>query len=85
MNPLLSVIILAAVDSVHSSSTNQELFFGLMIGTHENSGAKLGVEDALNSINQRSDLLSGYKLNYTDLQVLLQLIKICIICCFFFQ
>ena len=59
-------VALIAIDSVASSSSSsqsQELFFGL-VGDQESSRAKSGVEDALNDINKRGDLLSNYKLSY---------------------
>ena len=50
---------------------DQELFIGLITGSHgANSNSTLyGVQDALDIINSRSDLLSGFKLNYISSQV----------------
>lgn len=46
-----------------TSSPNQELIFGL-VGQQMNSQAREGVEDALDDINNDTELLSGYKLKY---------------------
>ena len=52
------------------SDANRELFFGLMTGSQDNNNSTLsGVRDALDEINGRNDLLSGYKLNYISSQV----------------
>ncbi len=44
---------------------NTDLYFGLMIGDHDDGGAKMGVEDAL-SMNS---LPGGYTLHSRELQV----------------
>ena len=44
------------------------LYFGLMLslsGDDQSSGALAGVQAALDEINSRDDLLSGYSLHYT--------------------
>ena len=46
-----------------------ELYFGLMTGEHGIEEAKNGIEVALRSINQRSNILPGYTLKYTDSHV----------------
>ena len=49
-------------------SNSTLLYFGLMLslsGDHQSSGALAGVQAALDEINSRDDLLSGYLLNYT--------------------
>ena len=49
----------------NSTSTDRQLFFGLMLGRGDQSeGALSGIEAALDEINARNDLLSGYTLNY---------------------
>jgi hypothetical protein len=45
------------------SSPRQDLIFGL-VSQKWSSRASAGVEDALSEINNRSDILSGYKLKY---------------------
>lgn len=68
MGPLLVVLAMCSVALSSTSGLDQELFFGLMIGdqNQENmdSGALSGVQAALDEVNQRTDLLSGYKLSY---------------------
>lgn len=49
--------------TVSSSSSSQDLIFGL-VGQQWSSQARAGVEDALDDINNNTDLLSGYKLKY---------------------
>ena len=61
-----------AVASLSSSNGNsQPLFFGLL-GNQDNRLAKRGVEDALDDINNRSDILSGYNVKVLSTQTLLQ-------------
>ena len=49
--------------SVASSSTDRQLFFGLMLGD-QSEGALSGIEAALDEINSGNDLLLDYRLNY---------------------
>ena len=49
--------------TVSSMSPSQDLIFGL-VGQQWSDQAKAGVEDALNDINNDTELLSGYKLKY---------------------
>jgi hypothetical protein len=44
---------------------NTELYFGLMIGEHDDDGAKMGVDDAL----RENSLPGGYTLRCIELQV----------------
>ena len=71
MNVLSGTIIAVATITLHLSvvivGKQHEVYFGVMVGEHE--GAKSGIEDALNSINQRYDLLPGYTLKYIDSKV----------------
>ena len=46
-----------------SSTPSRDLIFGL-VGEKWSSLAKSGIDDALNEVNNKSDLLSGYKLKY---------------------
>ena len=46
-----------------SNNTSQDLILGL-ISQQWSSQARIGVEDALSEINNRSDILPGYKLKY---------------------
>ena len=55
-----------------SNGLGRILYFGLMIGDHDDDGAKMGVDDALSRMNLLS---SGYMLNYIKLQV--QYLDIC--------
>ena len=49
----------------NSTSTDRQLFFGLMLCHGDQSeGALSGIEAALDEINTRNDLLPGYTLNY---------------------
>ena len=68
---VLTGIIIAATITLSLSMVifgkHHEVYIGVMVGEHE--GAKSGIEDALNSINQRTDLLPGYTLKYTDTKV----------------
>lgn len=53
------------------SDADQELFVGLITGSHgANSNSTLSaVQDALDNINSRNDLLSGFKINCISSQV----------------
>lgn len=55
--------IVALCCTAASSSSDQEVFFGLMVGDQDNSRALSGIVDALDDIS-RSNLLSGYNLSY---------------------
>ena len=51
---------------------SQRLYFGLMLslsGDEQSSGALAGVQAALDEINSRDDLLPGYFLNFTLINV----------------
>ena len=52
------------------SSADQEVLFDLMTGSWDNNSTLSGVRDALDEINRRNDLLSGYKLSYINSQVI---------------
>ena len=71
MKVLTGALIAAATITLHLSMVcfgkQREVYFGVLVGQHK--GAKSGIEDALNSINQRDDLLSGYTLKYIDSKV----------------
>ena len=60
-----AIIVVHNVAAV-SSRTDPTLLFGLMPGDryNENRGALSGIEAALDEIDERNDLLPGYKLNY---------------------
>ena len=49
-----------------SNGVGQNLYLGLLIGEHDDNGAKMGVDDALGRINPFS---SGHMLNSIELQV----------------
>ena len=49
--------------TISSSSPSQDLIFGL-VGQQWSGQARAGVEDALDDINNNTDLLSGYMLKY---------------------
>ena len=54
---------IAATASVSSSSPSQDLTIGL-VGQQRGSQARAGIDDALDDINNNTELLSGYKLKY---------------------
>lgn len=64
-------MVLSYLAIIGFSDAAQELFVGLITGSHEaNSNSTLSaVQDALDNINSRSDLLSGFKINYISSQV----------------
>lgn len=71
MKVLTGTVIAATTITLHLSMVifgkQHEVYFGVMVGEHE--GAKSGIEDALNSINKRCDLLPGYTLKYINSKV----------------
>ena len=71
MKVFSGTIIAVATITIHLSmvifGNYHEVYFGIMVGEHE--VAKRGIEDALNSINQRSDLLPEYTLKFTESKV----------------
>ena len=58
--------ILCATSFSTGNSPSQDLIFGL-VGQQWSSQARAGVEEALDEINNRSDILSNYKLKYLPL------------------
>ena len=77
---LLLTFCCCIVSSTNFSSNQHDggipLYFGLMLsisGNQQSTGALAGVQAALDDINSREDLLSGYSLHYTltDSQVIL--------------
>ena len=79
---LLLTFCCCIVSSTNFSSIQHDsgipLYFGLMLsisGDQQSTGALAGVQAALDDINSREDLLSGYSLHYTltDSQVILDL------------
>ena len=58
-----AIIVMHSVAVISSSSTDRQLFFGLML-SDQNGGALPGIEAAVDEINSRNDLLPGYRLNY---------------------
>ena len=52
-----------------SSSVGQEIAFGLIIGNKMSTGARAGVENAVDEVNGRTDLLSDYRLKIISLSV----------------
>ena len=71
-----SAMVLVSIIYSTSSATshNRQLFFGLL-GHQENSRAQRGVEDALDVINNRTDILLGYALRSTYMPTELQVQK----------
>ena len=68
----LQVVTFASVCLLLLSVSNvlgRNLYFGLMIGEHDDGGAKMGVDDALISISRMNLLPSRYTLSYIELQV----------------
>lgn len=66
----LQVVTVVSVSLLSLSVSNgfgQNLYFGLMIGDHDDGGAKMGVDDAL--LSRMNLPSSGYTLNYIQLQV----------------
>lgn len=57
-----SATIVATVP-VPSSNASQDLIIGL-VGQHWGSQARAGIDDALDDINNNTELLSDYKLKY---------------------
>ena len=49
--------------SFSSNSSSKDIIFGL-VGKQWSGQARIGVEDALSEINNRDDILLGYKLKY---------------------
>ena len=64
-------IVLSSLAIICFSDINQELYIGLITGSHgiNRNSTLSGVEDALDVINNRSDLLPGFKLKYISSQV----------------
>ena len=64
-------MVLSSLAIIRFSDADQELFIGLITGSHgiNRNSTLSGVQDALDIINNRSDLLSGFKLNYISSQV----------------
>ena len=60
---ILASILCGTSFSSNSPSDSQDLIFGL-VGQQWSSQARAGVEEALYEVNNRSDILSGYKLKY---------------------
>ena len=67
-----------------SNVLGQNLYFGLMIGEHDEGEVKMGVDDALTSIRRMNLLPSRYTLNYIELQVFIASIKIFAVCLKFY-
>lgn len=63
--PAASVCLLLLSLTV-SNGLGRNLYFGLILGEHDASGAKMGVDDALRRVNSLS---SDYTLNSIELQV----------------
>jgi hypothetical protein len=61
-----STCLLLSIFNVLGQNTN--LYFGLMIGEHDDGGAKMGVDGALRSLRENS-LPGGYTLHSRELQV----------------
>ena len=54
--------------TAETQNESTALYFGLMLslsGEQQSTGALAGVQDALDHINSRHDLLPGYSLHYT--------------------
>ena len=68
MDPKLSALAVAIVilltSATFSSGSDQELFFGVIVGDKGNEGVLSGIQAALDEINGNNDLLPGYKLEY---------------------
>lgn len=70
MDPKLLALAIVAVVIMHTtvvtfgSKSDQELFFGVIVGDKGNEGVLSGIQGALDDINGNSDLLHGYKLKY---------------------
>ena len=80
----LQVVTFAIVCLLLLSVSNvfgRDLYFGLMIGEHNEGGAKMGVDHALRRMNL---LPSRYTLNYIELQVFIASIKIFAVCLKFY-
>ena len=46
-----------------------EIVFGLIVGDKRSNGARVNVENAIDEVNKRSDLLSRNRLNFIPLSV----------------
>ena len=69
---LLQVVTVASFSLLLLSVSNalsRNLYFGLIIGDHDDDGAKIGVEDALTRITDMNLLPNNCMLNYIKLQV----------------
>ena len=68
MDPKLSAVAVAITilqtAATFSSVSDQELFFGVIVGDKGNEGVLSGIQAALDEINRNNDLLPGYKLKY---------------------
>ena len=56
-----AIVILHTV-ATSSSESDQELYFGVLVGDKGTEGVLSGIHAALDGINGNSDLLPGYKL-----------------------
>ena len=60
-----AIIVIHSIAAVSSTITDRQLLFGLMLGDQNGGDSALsGIEAALDEINDRNDLLPGYRLNY---------------------
>ena len=67
MDTTLSVACLTIIimhTAAITSTSGQELFFGVMAGDKGNEGVLSGIQAALDEINGKNDLLPEYKLKY---------------------
>lgn len=60
---ILALYSILAVSTIPSVSPSQDLIFGV-VGQQWSSQARAGVGDALDDINNNTELLSDYKLKY---------------------
>jgi hypothetical protein len=59
-----------------SSRDNQEIVFGLIVRDRRSNRARVGVENAIDEINRRSDLLSDNRLKFIPLEADSEVIRI---------
>ncbi len=61
---IIAIVIWHTAAATVSGKSDQELFFGVIIGDKGNEGVLSGIQAAVDDINENNDLLPGYKLKY---------------------
>ena len=73
VDPCVPVLVVIAIPLSYLAtiSSSQDLYFGLLVGDQfgGSEGALSGIQDALNNINERTDLLAGYTLKHNPIHL----------------